>query len=547
MIGRPAFALVVVLALWTAPSCRSSAQAPSSSQGQLVVIVVVDQLRFEYLDRFKGFWKEGFARLMDDGAVFEHAYYPYMNTVTCVGHATISTGTLPATHGIVLNEWWQRSAGRRLSCTDDAEVKSVPYDGGAAEGIGHSAHRLRVPTLGDRLRAASPQSRVVTLSMKPRSTVMLAGHGATVATWFSTANVWSTSTAFTMKPLAEVQAWVGANPVDSHRNEIWNRRYDPGRYSGVDNGVGEQPPRGWTPLFPHPLAGTPGTEPAQFYELWERSPYSDAALGNMAASLVRSLSLGQRGVIDYLGVSFSTLDYVGHAFGPESHEVQDTLFRLDRTLGQFLDALDKTVGRDRYVLALSADHGVSVIPEAWSAQGHDAGRVLNPAVRKVAEAAMAAAHGPGPHVAHVEYTDLYLTEVTRKRAAAKPDLLRPLITAVSKMPGVLRVFPSAGLENKRASRDPLERAAALGYVPGESGDVFVVLKPNWINSDSAAATHGSFHPYDQHVPVIFFGKSIKDGRFKDPATPADIAPTLASIVRLAMPGVDGKVLQGALK
>jgi hypothetical protein len=548
--------LLVFVAVVAASGVSSSAQQPASAEatagkpphrsGHLLVIVVVDQMRFEYLERYKRLYKEGIKRLLDEGAVFDRAMYPYLNTVTCAGHATIGTGAFPSTHGIIMNEWWHRDVGRRVSCTDDPNVKSVVYSR-EPERIGHSAHRLRVPTLGDRLRAASPQSRVVTLSMKPRSTVMLAGHGGTAVTWFGSSNTWATSTAFTNTPIPEVQAYVDAHPISRLRAEVWQRTNDPSSYSGQDDAVGERGPSGWLPHFPHPLAGKPGTDDERFYDLWERSPYSDMTLGDMASTLVGTMALGTRGVVDLLGVSFSAVDYVGHDFGPQSHEVQDTLIRLDRTLGAFLAALDKTVGRDGYTLGLSADHGVGEIPEATSAAGRDGGRFLNAETRKIAEDALVKAHGPGPHVAHVEYTELYLTDTARKRAAADPSFLTPLVDALSQHRGVLRVIRTAGLEQKRNSRDPIERAAAIGYFPGESGDVEVLLKPNWINSDSSAATHGSLHPYDQHVPVIFFGEGIKRGRFSEPASPADLAPTLASIVKLPMPGVDGKALKSALK
>jgi predicted AlkP superfamily pyrophosphatase or phosphodiesterase len=380
---------VVFACVLAAAGMRPSAEATADNQphrdGHLLVIVVVDQMRFEYLDRYKGLFKEGIKRLLDDGAVFDRAMYPYVNTVTCAGHATIGTGAFPSTHGIILNEWWQRDVGRRMSCTDDPDVKSVVYSR-EPERIGHSAHRLRVPTLGDRLRAASPGSRVVVLSMKPRSTVMLAGHGGTAVTWFGGSNTWSTSTAFTSTPIPEVKAYTDTHPVSDLRNEVWQRTNDPSSYSGQDDGVGERGPSGWGPQFPHPLAGSPGTDPERFYDLWERSPYSDMALGDMASTLVRTMKLGQRGVVDLLGVSFSAVDYVGHDFGPRSHEVQDTLIRLDRTLGAFLATLDKVVGRDRYTLGLSADHGVGEIPEATSAAGRDAGRLLNAETRKIAEA-----------------------------------------------------------------------------------------------------------------------------------------------------------------
>ncbi len=535
-------ALLFVCTVAPSPSAQSGA-----GDATLLVIVVVDQMRFDYLDRFKHFWKHGFARLLADGAVFERAAYPYLNTVTCVGHATIATGTMPSTHGIIMNEWWQRSTGTRTSCTNDRDVTSLPYGGGTPESIGHSALRLRVPTIGDRLRAASPQSRVVTMSMKPRSTVMLTGQGGTAVTWFADSKTWATSTAYTTKLIPEVQEWVAAHPIEDERGAIWNRVYDPSAYSGADDGVGERPPAGWTPLFAHPLAGVSGTRSDRFFDLWERSPFSDAALANLAATLVQSMQLGQRGVVDYLAVSFSALDYVGHAFGPDSHEVQDTLIRLDKTLGEFMTVLDKAVGRDRYTLALSADHGVGVIPEALQAEHRDAGRLANADLQKIAETAMVKAHGPGPHVAHVEYTQLYLTPLARTLAAAEPRALDPLVQALSSVHGVLRVFTSNMLPSKRNSSDPLERAAALSYFPGESGDVQIILKPNWINTDSSAATHGSFQAYDQRVPVIFYGDRIRSGRFTDPATPADIAPTLASLVQLNLPGADGKVLKRAVR
>lgn len=520
---------------------QPKAQTPTP---KLLVTVVVDQLRFDYIERYGSTWRGGLQRLLTDGAVFERAFYPYLNTVTCAGHATIGTGALPYRHGIIMNEWYRRDAGRRMACTDDDDVTSVPYTP-PAERVGHSAGRLRVPTLGDRLRAASADSRVITLSMKPRSAAMLAGHGGTAVTWFADSNVWGTSTAYAREPVAEVQAFVKFNPVERERTLIWDRVRDAGDYTGDDDAPHERPRSGWTATFPHPLAGAPGSADSRFYDLWERSPFSDAYLGRMAIDLLRAYRLGQRDAVDHLAVSFSALDYVGHDFGPESHEVQDTLFRLDQTLGALLTALDTSVGRNRYVVALSSDHGVSRIPEALAAEGSEAGRVLNAQVMKTAEAAMTAAHGPGPHVAHVEYTNVYLTPDARERARKNPSFIDPLLAAIAKMPGVERTFSSHRLETRRSSADPIERAAALSFHPEESGDVVVVLRPNWIGTNTSAATHGSAHWYDQHVPVLFMGAGIKPGRYASTASPADIAPTLASTISLTLPDVDGKVLKEA--
>jgi predicted AlkP superfamily pyrophosphatase or phosphodiesterase len=509
-------------------------------------MLVVDQMRFDYIDRYGSAWNGGLERLIREGAVYERAFYPYLNTVTCAGHATIGTGALPYRHGVIMNEWYRRAAKRRMACTNDPSVASVPY-APPAESVGHSAAGLRVPSLGDRLRAVSPSSRVVALSMKPRSAVMLAGHDATAVTWFASSNVWATSTAFATRTAGEVQAFVDDHPVARDRQEVWDRLRPAADYTGVDVSKFERAPVGWTDTFPHPLSGASGTAADRFVELWERSPFSDAYLGRMAAALTRAYQLGQRDVVDYLAVSFSALDYVGHDFGPASHEVQDTLLRLDRTLAGLFQMLDATVGHDRYVVALSADHGVSAIPEALGAVGGDAGRVLNAEVQKVAEAAMTAAHGPGPHVAHVEYSNVYLTEAARERTQQNRAFVQPLVDAVAKMPGVLRAFSAHDLSAKRESADPIERAAALGHHQEESGDVVVVLWRNWIGTNTSAATHGSAHWYDQHVPVIVMGSAFKPGRYSTPASPADLAPTLASLIKLPMPDTDGRVLTDALR
>lgn len=541
MTGRAA-ALLLAAAVLAGPALLVS---QSAAAPRLLVIVVLDQMRFDYLERHPGQWTDGFKRLRADGAVFTRGFYPYLNTVTCTGHATIATGRYPYAHGVILNEWFVRSAAARRACTDDPSVTSVPYQP-PGEKTGHSAHRLRGATIGDLLRQQSPASQVVTLSMKPRSAVMLAGRSGTAVTWFGDSNRWATSTAFATAPVAAVQAFVDAHPVDAARPVVWDRLRPLADYRGQDDVNAERPPAGRGRTFPHPLAGRPGTAPARFYDLWERSPYADDYLADMASALVRTLRLGQGERVDYLGVSFSALDYVGHDFGPDSHEVQDTLFRLDRTLGRLLAMLDREVGRDGYVLGLSADHGVAQIPEARVAAGLSGGRVLNSEVARVAEAAMQAAHGPGPHVAHVEYTNLYLTPAARARAAADRTFLQPLIDAVVAMPGVARVFRGPDLASRRTSEDEFERAAALSHHREESGDLIVVLAPFWIGTNTSATTHGSSREYDQHVPIVFLGRPFKAGRYEATASPADIMPTLAAAVGLPIPDVDGHVRREAM-
>jgi arylsulfatase A-like enzyme len=535
--------LVLLLAATAAPRL----QPPGAKDSRkLLVLIVVDQMRFDYLDRAATALRHGLARLRAEGAIFERAAYPYAATVTCPGHSTIASGAVPARHGIISNEWWSRADGRRVVCTDDETVWSVSYTGGS-EKSSHSARRLRVPTLGDRLRAANRDSRVVTLSIKPRSAIMLAGQAGAAVTWFVDAtHGWATSTAYAAQPVPEVQAFFDANPIDRDRTAVWTP-LDPASFTGTDDAAGERPKPGWTATFPHPLAGATGTPPTQFYELWKCSPYSDEYLAALAIAQVRALRLGQRAAVDLLGVSFSSLDCVGHDFGPDSAEVHDTVLRLDRTLGTLFAALDQIVGRDRYVVGFSADHGVSPIPEQRRLQGADAGRVLAPEVRQVAETAMVAAHGTGPHIAAVIPPFIYFTPHTRARVRKAPHALRPVVDAVAAMNGILRVMPTQGLESKRRSSDRFERAAAMSYHPAEGGDIMFLLKPEWINGDSSAASHGTPHEYDQRVPIVLMGAPFNAGRFSTEASPADIAPTLAATIGLKLSGVDGNVLKPALR
>lgn len=529
-------ALAGLVALWPAYADQSSV----TRRPALVVVVVVDQMRAEFLTRYARLWSSGFKRLLEQGAVYDQTFYPYLNTVTCVGHATIGTGAWPKTHGIILNQWYRRDLGAMRACTVDPSAITFNY-GGAKGGEGHSAVALKVPTLAERMKIEWPTSRAVTMSLKPRSAIMMAGKNATAVTWLS-GDGWQTSSAYGGgRP--ELVRFLDQQPFTNDRDKVWDRLLPATAYSGVDDGVGERPTTGRTRVFPHQLSGnTTGA----FQELWEESPYSDAYLGAMAAAAVRDFQLGQRGVTDFLGVSFSATDLVGHSFGPDSHEVQDVLARLDGTLGTLLERLDAEVGRDGYVLALSADHGVATVPEAARATGQSAGRVPLGAVRDTVDKALAAL-GTGPHVARAEYTQVYLTRQARAQATAAT--MAPAIAGLRAMPGILAAVWNGDLDAPNAAVAPnLLEAIRAGYVPDSSGDITIVPKPGWIlvigssPNGGDGTTHGSPHVYDQHVPLIFLGQPFQPGHYGVRATPADLAPTLAATIGVPMPDVEGRPL-----
>ncbi|MBI3663518.1 MAG: alkaline phosphatase family protein [Acidobacteria bacterium] len=522
---------------------------------KLVVVLVVDQMRGDYIERYGRQWTKGLRRLVEQGAWFRQAAYPYMNTVTCAGHATIGTGTFPMTHGMVQNLWWDREAGKQVTCTEDAVVKAISYGSPDAK-AGHSPQRLQVPTLADELRLqGTGQARVVTLSIKPRSAVMLAGHDGTAVTWFEEQHgAWTTSSAFASGPVPAVEKFVKANPVDRDLGKTWTRALPEPAYLFADDAEGEKPPESWTKAFPHALKGRNGRADALYYTLWAQSPYSDVYLGQMAQAVADELELGRRNATDFLGVSFSALDMSGHEFGPKSHEVQDILARLDRTIGALLDHLDRTVGAENYVVGFSADHGVAPIPEQVWQEGISAGRVVTQEVEGQIEKAMTDLYGPGKYVAQMNYPEVYFAPGIYAKLQADATGMRKVVEAIQAVAGVWRVFRSEEMAAALNSRDATVRAVGLSFYAGRSGDMVVVPKAYWffVNASKEippgpATTHGTSHGYDTRVPMILMGHGIRRGEYLETASPADIAPTLGFLCGITMARADGRVLTEALE
>ena len=442
--------------------CLAAPATAGAEPPALLVVLAVDQLRAGYIETYGHQWQAGLRRLIDDGAWFENAAYPYRATVTCAGRATIATGSFPARHGMVGNQWWDRASAAPVTCTTDA------------------------------------------------------GH-----------------------------------PVEQFAGRAWERLLPPGAYLHDDDGLGESPAAGWNARFPHPFGAeapagpAPGALDAAFYGRWRASPHSDEYLGRMAGALIEAFELGAGGRTDYLAIGFSAVDYIGHRFGPRSHEVQDALVRLDRTLGRLLETLDARVGRNRYTVALSADHGVSPVPEQAAARGVDAGRLETDGLEAAVEVLLASRLGPGPHVAALRGLELYFEPGVYESLRADADGLQAVLALLKRTPGVWRVYQGARLQDGAAQRDPITRAAALSYYDGRSGDLILVPKPYWI-SPGLAASHGSPFPYDTRVPVVLYGAGVAPGRHAVSATPADIAPTLAAIAGVTLPDADGRVLAAAL-
>jgi predicted AlkP superfamily pyrophosphatase or phosphodiesterase len=519
-------------------------QHAAAEPPRLVVVLVVDQMRADYIDLYQHQWHSGLTRLLRDGAWFRRAAYPYLNTVTCAGHATISTGTFPAQHGMVHNEWWDREHTTLVQCAADDEHPVLSY-GRPMDG-GVSARRLSATTLSDELRAQLPNpSRVVALSLKARSTAMLAGQTADVALWFDDRGSWVTSTAFADAPVAFVQSFIDAHPVEADANETWTRTLPTADYLFEDDLPFERPGAGWSATFPHPLSDDGSASP-DFFLRWQQTPRSDQYLARLAETAVDTLGLGQGPGTDYLAISFSALDKAGHKFGPRSHEVQDLLVRLDATIGSLLEQLDRTLGPERYVVALSADHGVAPIPEAAATSGLNAGRIQTKQIGRRVDRALSRILGQASSVASVHYPDIYFKSGVYNRIIGNPPALRAVTDALLASPGVWRILRSDQLDSRKTRDDPVARAASLSHYPSRSGDIKLISRPYWITS-SNATTHGTHNDYDQRVPMIFLGAGIEPGQYLGPATPADIAPTLAFLTGVTLAHADGRVLAEALR
>lgn len=551
IIGAALFSVVIAgsLKAQKSPAPSHAAIHTAAARPKLVVILVVDQMRADYVEHFRQQWTGGLSRLVHEGAWFRQAAYPYMNTVTCVGHSTISTGAFPSTSGMVSNTWYDRDeegGAKSVACTADSHFKNIGY-GGEASGADSPA-RLRVTTFSDALREQSGGgTRVVAFSLKARAAITLAGHRADAVAWHDDqTGIWETSSFY--GPSTFVADYTKAHPVSADYGKTWSPSLPESAYLYNDPLDDRKTRPGWTMTFPHPLRGLATSTVADhaFYVQWEESPYSDEYMAHMAAAAVDSLKLGQGASTDFLAVSFSALDHVGHDMGPHSHEVQDILVRLDRDLGELFAHLDATVGRGNYVVGFSADHGVAPIPEQAQRDGLGGGRISTAAVKRSVNQLAAQSIGEPNAVASMVDGDLVFTASANEKLRKQPEALDVIIHQIEATPGILRVFRSAQLYPLPQTPDPILRAASLSYVPGRSGDLVVAAKPYWIFMEPGGTTHGSAYSYDQRVPLIFYGWGIRRGTYLDAASPADIAPTLAYLCGITLARVDGHTLTSAI-
>jgi predicted AlkP superfamily pyrophosphatase or phosphodiesterase len=530
------------LALSSAGTAVAQVSAP---RPRLVVMIAVDQLRADYLDRFRAFFgRSGFNLFLQRGAGFLQARYEHATTTTCAGHAVMLTGSYASVNGIIGNDWFDARSGREIYCAADTTVTLV-----GAESEGRSPRHLNGATVGDLLKISNGgKSKVITVSGKDRSAIMLGGHLGDAAYWLQD-TLFVTSTYYRPDLPEWVRKFNAAGKVTSFAGKRWDRLLPATAYEmvGPDDVPTESAEAGMGRTFPHTIAGgtTLGEE---FIEAFDLTPFGNDVLADFAMQAVTAEGLGRDSVADLVGISFSANDRVGHAYGPDSHEVMDVTIRLDRTLARLFGFLDRTVGLANLIVVLTADHGVAPLPEVFSRlhPGASSRRFHPAAVDTVVNQALDARYGPAPRpgwVVHHDQPHLYLNlEALHSKKIAVEAAERVAQAAIRSLPEVHVALTATELALSRGAG--VRSGEVLSFHPERSGGIYYQMKPYILVDDEPEGTgHGTPWAYDQEVPLLWFGSQINAGIRRTPATVADIAPTLSALLGLTAPGgAQGRVL-----
>ena len=501
---------ILFLSLCLSWSLPAGAQPPAPPHTpKLVVAIVIDQFRYDYLTRFRSEYSGGLKRMLSQGADFTNSHYRHYQTVTAAGHSTFLSGATPALTGIVGNEWWDRTTGAAVTSVSDPQTQLL---GGS--GTGSSPWRLLQSTLGDELKASGKGGKVIGISIKDRSAILPAGHSADAAYWFDSASGNFVSSTFY---LATLPPWVAEtnqhHPADKYAAHEW---------------------------MTHKL---PAAGPRLYQEM-EATPYGNELIQQFALRALAAEKLGTTAKTDLLTVSYSANDYVGHRYGPDSPEVHDMALRVDKLVGELLQAAEAQAGAGNVLAVLTADHGVAPLPEENRKRKMPGGRLNFEPVRALLESQLTAKFGGSHWVAYSSEAGVYL----HIPPGADPAVVEAAAANVLRgYEHVARVYTRTQLLNDAVQSDAVGAALRNGFNAERSGNLLVVLEPYWILA-STGANHGSAYDYDSHVPMLFLGPRIKAGRYHSNVAPNDIAPTLATILDIETPsGSSGRVLTEMLK
>lgn len=537
------FAVLVMLSAFPGMS-QNINQRP-----KLVVGIVIDQMRWDYLYRYYDRYQPngGFKQMINQGFSCENTFIPYTPTITACGHASIYTGSVPAINGITGNDWWDYTLAKMVYCTDDDSVKPVP-DNRVGEPM--SPKNLLVTTIGDELNLATNfRSKVIGIGLKDRGAILPAGHTANAAYWYSSSTgEWITSSYY----MNDLPRWLKdlneKKLADKYFAQDWNTLYPLNTY--VQSTPDEQPyeARPFGPNakgFPYNLKQFVGKN----YGLLPVTPYGNSFTFDMAREVVNKEQLGTDSITDLLTVSLSTPDYIGHSFGPNSVEAEDNYLRLDKDLGDFLKFLDQQVGKGQYLIFLTADHGVSQVPAFMRSHKMPAGSVDGQKIETGLNQLLKEKFKVDGLVIGIINYQVYLNRTGISMAHLNKDSVYNAVTGfLLQQPGIARAFALDAL-NATILNSKIKSALENGYYPPRSGDIQIILQPQWIDGfGSKGTTHGLWNPYDAHIPLLWYGWNIKAGKTNKTIYMTDIAPTISAMLHIQMPGGSiGNVIEEAVK
>lgn len=513
---------------------------------KLVVGLVIDQMRWDYMYRFKDLYsKGGFKRLLKEGFSAENTFIPYVPTYTAVGHTCIYTGSIPAISGIVGNNWFDKTTGKNVYCTDDSTVNTVGSTGKAGK---MSPDNLWVTTITDELRLSNNfKSKVIGIALKDRGSILPAGHSANAAYWYD-AGKWITSTHYMDALPAWVNQFNAQDLAGKYMGKDWETLLPASAYdlSTADDKPYESAIKGEkTVTFPHKLSVIPDSIR---YESFRTTPFANTFTFDFAKAAIEKEALGKNTVTDFLAISISSTDYVGHAFGPNSVEIEDTYLRLDKDIADFLLYLDTKLGKGNYTLFLSADHAVAHIPAFLAEHKIPGGNFEDADLRKELNQLIETDFGVSKAVLNLQNYQVYLDIASlEKQGKDVAAVKRTVIKNLQSKPFIISAFETDKLAEATLP-EPQKTMLTNGFNPKRSGDVQFTLKAGYFDGGKKGTTHGLWNPYDAHIPCVFFGWGIKPGKTNRETYMTDIAPTIAALLQIQMPnGSVGKVITELIK
>ncbi|GJI92248.1 alkaline phosphatase family protein [Duganella hordei] len=545
--------LTFCLAADWAHAAAPSVTPAASAQPKLVLVMVVDGLPNEQLQRYRDqFGQGGFRRLLDQGASFSNAHQAHGITVTAIGHSAVLTGAYPYVHGIIGNNWIDPVTRKSVYCTEDTNYTYIGEETKSSDGT--SPNRLKVDTLGDQLRyATGNRSKVVAVSGKDRGAILLAGKTGTAYMYMDKTGDFASSTFYMKQHPDWVKQYQAGKPQDRYYGKSWTALLPEAAYAGDASEDLNAPKPGTHNRLPYTYYSESGEIDAGYYNNLKTGPFLDQLTIDFARAAVEGENLGRNpaGVPDLLGVSLSAHDYVNHAFGPESKLSHDHLQRLDRMLADFFNYLDKRIGMDNVVVVLTADHGFPNTPEFSQTQHIDAQRIDGDKMMTALGKHLSDKFGGAKLLSAWSLPNIHLDyEQIDKSGLKREEVENAAARFLLKQNGIVEAYTRTQLESGAANTTRIATLMRRAWNREASGDLMVVTKPYWYFGTGISGTsHGSPYAYDTNVPLLIMGKRwIKPGYYGQYAEVVDIAPTLANLLHVRPPsGAEGRVLTETLR